>query len=309
MGKKTWAAITEEEIARARRGGAIWALAYLPLLKIAAGFECELKTSVRELAELFSLADFRAVKRALEALTAAGFITLEKGVKGTIIKVLSIAEMPVDKNVIAGVEQGTTPALSNPQHSVEQNTTLTPFLSPYNPLSNPAKVILINIKQQKAIKTIDRAAESGTFFDLPEAKNSKTETNRDSEIKNLLSLDRDIGTFRAKPKTAAQTYAAWFIRRYNPAFYGYADKSATGSWYEENCKTLNRILKMANGDFSIAQECTLLTEEQMNRWGEKNPDITWGLRAVAKSMPDNLEIVLKKLRGNEIKQARISGDI
>lgn len=89
---KKWTSITAEELSALRSAGAAWALGYLAILKLQADWGGTMHTSVRELARLFDLSDFRAVKRVLNALAAAGIIALEQGPKGTFIKFLSLPE-------------------------------------------------------------------------------------------------------------------------------------------------------------------------------------------------------------------------
>lgn len=89
---KKWTSITVEELSTLRLAGAAWALGYLAILKLQADWGGTMHTSVRELAREFGLADFRAVKRVLNALAGAGIIALEQGPKGTFIKLLSLPE-------------------------------------------------------------------------------------------------------------------------------------------------------------------------------------------------------------------------
>ena len=89
---KKWTSITAEELSTLRLAGAAWALGYLAILKLQSDWGGSMHTSVRELARLFDLSDFRAVKRVLNALAGAGIIALEQGPKGTFIKFLSLPE-------------------------------------------------------------------------------------------------------------------------------------------------------------------------------------------------------------------------
>lgn len=101
---KKWTSITAEELSALRSAGAAWALGYLAILKLQADWGGTMHTSVRELAREFGLADFRAVKRVLNALAAAGIIALEQGPKGTFIKFLSLPE----NGRARGMENGQT---------------------------------------------------------------------------------------------------------------------------------------------------------------------------------------------------------
>ncbi len=89
---KKWCVILEEEKEALKAFGGMWALGYLAVLRLKTAGRGQIKTSVRELAREFGLADFRAVKRVLNALAAAGIIALEQGPKGTFIKLLSLPE-------------------------------------------------------------------------------------------------------------------------------------------------------------------------------------------------------------------------
>lgn len=144
---KKWCVILEQEKQAAKQAGVLWALGYLAILRLDAAGRREIKTTVRELAEMFGLADFRAVSRILNGLQAAGLIDFESGSRGTAVKFLSVQS---GEN---SVEQTATPALSNPQHSVEQSSTPAPFslLSPVNPLNslNPAEVSFNNSNSKK----------------------------------------------------------------------------------------------------------------------------------------------------------------
>ncbi len=89
---KKWCVILEEEKEVLKASGGMWALGYLAVLRLKTAGRGQIKTSVRELAREFGLADFRAVKRVLNALAGAGIIALEQGPKGTFIKLLSLPE-------------------------------------------------------------------------------------------------------------------------------------------------------------------------------------------------------------------------
>lgn len=89
---KKWCMILEEEKEALKAFGGMWALGYLAVLRLKTAGRGQIKTSVRELAREFGLADFRAVKRVLNALAGAGIIALEQGPKGTFIKLLSLPE-------------------------------------------------------------------------------------------------------------------------------------------------------------------------------------------------------------------------
>lgn len=179
---KKWTSITVEELSTLRSAGAAWALGYLAILKLQADWGGTMHTSVRELAREFGLADFRAVKRVLNALAGAGIIALEQGPKGTFIKLLSLPEngrarennarecnrrelrdLRVQKHNYGQIRefdsreqcdidrtedvgQGSARALSQTQQPVEQSATPAPFPS-YSPI--PTNETNINKRQEK----------------------------------------------------------------------------------------------------------------------------------------------------------------
>ena len=181
---KKWTSITAEELSALRSAGAAWALGYLAILKLQADWGGTMHTSVRELAREFGLADFRAVKRVLNALAGAGIIALEQGPKGTFIKLLSLPEngrareksarecnrreltdlrvqkhnygqmrkfdsreqCDIDRTEAVG--QNSAQALSQTQQPVEQNATPAPFPS-YSPI--PFNDTNINKRQEKHV--------------------------------------------------------------------------------------------------------------------------------------------------------------
>lgn len=145
---KKWTSITVDELSALRSAGAAWALGYLAILKLQAGWGETMHTSVRELAREFGLADFRAVKRVLNALAGAGIIALEQGPKGTFIKLLSLPENGRARDMEKTVGQSSAPALSETQQSAEQNATPAPFPS-YSPI--PTNETNINKQQEKHV--------------------------------------------------------------------------------------------------------------------------------------------------------------
>lgn len=181
---KKWTSITVEELSTLRSAGAAWALGYLAILKLQADWGGTMHTSVRELAREFGLADFRAVKRVLNALAEAGIIALEQGPKGTFIKFLSLPEngrareksarecnrreltdLRVQKHnygqirefdsrenpaacELKPVGQSSARALGQTQQPVEQSATPAPFPS-YSPI--PFNDTNINKRQEKHV--------------------------------------------------------------------------------------------------------------------------------------------------------------
>lgn len=135
---KKWCVVLDEEKEAANKAGALFALGYLIILRLKAAGRREIKTTVRELAEDFGLADLRAVNRILRALRSANLIDFESTNRGTVVKFLSVQSeqnscTEMTKNSVA---EKSSPALSNPQHSVEQSSTPAPFLSfPLKPLN------------------------------------------------------------------------------------------------------------------------------------------------------------------------------
>lgn len=181
---KKWCMILEEEKEALKAFGGMWALGYLAVLRLKTAGRGQIKTSVRELAREFGLADFRAVKRVLTALAGAGIIALEQGPKGTFIKLLSLPEngrareksarecngrertdlrvqkhnygqirefasreqCDIDRTEAVG--QGSAQALGETQQSAKQSATPAPFPS-YSPI--PLNDTNINKRQEKHV--------------------------------------------------------------------------------------------------------------------------------------------------------------